>query len=152
MENLARALNSPDSVREDVARSVVSELERCGIPVQAADPGRDEVPYQHIGKLGAFTFLRAWCYWVVRGPVPLEVAKELYADRIGKTDIRVAGHCGCPPPEYPWVAYFAADGRRIYSDNPAAEAVRAVVESYHIDTELGLYVFVNALRKHGVVA
>lgn len=177
MNNLARKQNPGQDVINDVDRRVVRELERCGIPVMAVDEGGVEVPYRHIGKLDDFTFRRAWSYWMVHGPVPLPVAEELYKNRIGKTDVRVAGHCGCPAPEYPWVDYFSADGRRIYKTkpsaeeqnreeaaldkhypdwrdesvylaDPAAEAVRAFVMNYHIDTELGLYIFVAALRNH----
>lgn len=175
MENLARKQDPEQLVVEDVDRKVVRELERCGIPAVPVEKGGVEVPYRHIGKLGDFTFKRAWYYWMVWGPVPLRVAEELYMDLVGKTDIRVGGHCGCPSPAEYGTQYEAADGRRIYkrkeedeeerldkiqpgwrkdyilSDDPAAECERAFVESYHIDSELGLYIFVETLRKHGLV-
>ena len=31
--------------------------------------------------------------------MPLDIARKLYADPIGVTDIRVGGDCGCPAPE-----------------------------------------------------
>lgn len=48
-----------------------------------------------------------------------------------KSDIRVAGHCGCPAPEAPWTTRIEH-----------AE----FVTSYHIDTEVGLRVFADAIR------
>lgn len=179
MENLARGSDANDNVRKDVERKVLSELERCRIPTLKHDAGRSEVPYGHIGKLGNFTFRRAWYYWVVDGPVPLAIAEELYADHIGKTDIRVGGHCGCPSPAEYGTEYFDAEGKQLYEskgkekdaeemaamdkyvpnwrdeyrvvEDRDAECVRAIVSTYHIDTELGLYIFVETLRKHGVV-
>lgn len=179
MENLARAPDANEYQRRQVERSVLRELERCRIPA-IEETARGEVPSQHMGKLGDFTFRRAWYYWVVHGPVPLEVAKELHEDIVGRTDIRVDGHCGCPAPEYPWVKYYDEQGRQIYklkeadeqareealldkwskedwrakctfAEDPAAVAVRSVVERYHIDSELGLRIFVDTLAKHGVV-
>jgi len=169
MENLARA-----TADEKVECSVLRELERCRIPA-IKEKGQGEVPYRHIGKLGDFTFRRAWGYWVVKGPVPIEVAKELYDDVVGRTDIRVDGHCGCPAPELPWVTYYDKQGRKLYKlkkpdeqkreealldkwsnedwrtkytfvEDPAAVAVQAVVEMYHIDTEQGLRIFVNFIN------
>ena len=60
MENLARHRASPDA--SEVAQTVLNELERCGIPAepQQASERTSEVPYKHIGKLGPFTFTRAW--------------------------------------------------------------------------------------------
>jgi hypothetical protein len=36
---------------------------------------------------------------VVNGEVPLNLAQKLYQNPIGRKDVRVSGHCGCPPPE-----------------------------------------------------
>ena len=57
--------------------------------------------------------------------VSLEAAKEMYDDEVGAKFVRVAGHCGCPPPE-------------------------EFVQSYHIDTMPGLKLFVETARKHGL--
>lgn len=83
------------------------------------------------GRLGPFTFKRAWTYYTVKGPVPLAVAEEMYADPVGRAAVRVAGHCAAPPPVAPWVR----DG---------------FVDSYDIDTEAGLRLFVDTVRKHGL--
>ena len=56
--------------------------------------------------VGFIKFWRAWYYWVAGGLVPLDVAKRLYAHPEGKKNVRVAGHCGCPPPEKPWIHWY----------------------------------------------
>lgn len=111
------------------ADAVISEeLRRCMIDQRRLtdDEKRGEVPATIGGTLGRFTFRRAWYYWTVRGDVPIAIAERLYADPIGATDIRVAGHCGCPPPSK-W-------------------ATGGVVTSYHIDSEAGLRIFADAVR------
>lgn len=108
------------------------ELARARIALEACGEHRGEVPYRMIGRLGPIEFRRAWTYWVARGTVPLEVARQLYADPVGSTDIRVAGHCGCPAPEPPWIDTIDGD---------------KFVTSYHIDSEVGLRIFADAIRK-----
>lgn len=165
--------------RYDCDMFIKRELERCGIE-SAPLPGKlqTEVPAAIIGKLGQFHFHRAWRYWIVRGPVPLNVAKELYADPAGVTDIRVSGHCGCPPPESPWIIWRGKSGKTLadvtqretamelfgevqgymkeldekyeFVDDPSAVG-EGFVETYHIDSELGLKIFVDTLRKHNLV-
>ncbi len=170
MENLAG--------RNDCDISIERELNRCGVePVHLPNRLQSEVPASIIGKLGKFQFHRAWYYWVVQGSVPLNVAQELYNDPVGKTDIRVAGHCGCPPPEDPWITWRGEDGKKIippdqrqeagrlfedrndllqrflekynFSDNPSAEG-EGFIESYHIDSEVGLRLFADTLKKHNL--
>lgn len=179
--------------RPESDRQVALELDECGVPIHVDRDAVGEVPTILYGRLPAvsrphFVFRRAWYYWVVRGEVPLSVAKELYADPVGQKDVRVAGHCACPPPEHPWVRYIGEDGRRITvpseSDQEAfsryergessaimaqavervrhenqfvstdeemqALAVDAYVDTYHIDSQKGLNLFVATLRRHGV--
>ncbi len=116
------------------------------------------------------TLRRAWYYWVVECRMPLEIAKALYADPVGKTDIRVAGHCGCPSPEE-GAEWFASDGVQLLKrsedstpgfietieragyrvvDDPCSEG-KPFVTSYHIDSEVGLRFFADMMRKHGLV-
>lgn len=153
---------------------VTRELTRCGIPiVQKDEPPRGEVKSAVYGQLGPFTFKRAWYYYRVNGPMPIKIARDLYENPVGKTDIRVAGHCRCPPPEEPWITsrnpetgkeIVATEKRRDFDKlgeelkqdllarfekenewgDPADGEV--FVESYHIDTELGLYLFVQAVK------
>jgi hypothetical protein len=75
---------------------------------------------------GTFKFERAWSYWVVNGPVSVELAWELYNDTRGRHDVRVAGHCGCPEPVAPWTSVVGG--------------IDSVTE-YHIDSQEGLNLF-----------
>lgn len=175
MENLAG--------REDCDVYIEKELTRARVEVVRGERRDHEVPASITGRSGPFTFTRAWYYWVVEGKVPLTVAKELYADPVGKTDIRVAGHCGCPAPEAPWLEWYDKEGRQLITMKEAAKACRdgskskfiadaingflhdqskrfvhnlteegeAFVTSYHIDTEVGLRLFVDTIKKHGLV-
>ena len=152
------------------------ELVRCGIEVVPESEPLGEPQAKVSGRLGKFRFERAWYYWCVEGSVPLPVAEELYSDPVGKEDIRVAGHCGCPPPAE-WTKCLTEDGREVldrkqeaeyadfvtrhpdmqadmdkyvFADDPATVG-KPFVTSYHIDSELGLYIFVQALKRHGLV-
>jgi len=115
------------------------------------------------GKLGKFEFQRAWYYYMVKGLVPLAVAEELYADKIGRTDIRVTGHCGCPPPKDWTTRYNPSTDIRMITKKSAEEYPNIVkdlgwevndeggeqyVDNYHIDSELGLCLFVKTIKKH----
>lgn len=177
MENLAG--------REDCDIKIRKELLKAGVDiVELPSPMQREVPSSVIGLLPGFRFHRAWYYWVVTGEVPLNVARELYEDPNGIEDVRVAGNCGCPPPEK-WVEHYDENGMQLapldqeneilayendpetsdfmkeivekvratvrYVEDPANEAAKSVVTSYHIDTQEGLNFFVSTLRKHGVV-
>jgi len=159
------------------------ELQAAGIEVVKHKKLLDhpEVHTHCAGKLGGFTFHRNWYYWGVEGRVPLAVAEKLYADPEGKKTVRVAGHCGCPPPEK-WTRRYMSDGREVVpaaqkaeidhfverlkkrgSELDAAEVLakiyftddplvgEAFVEAYHIDSQEGLSLFVRVLRAEGVV-
>lgn len=175
MENLAG--------KQECNRNIKRELTRCGIEIVRNQPREGEVSSSLRGKLGNFTFSRSWSYWVVSGDVPLAVAKELYADPVGKTDIRVGGHCGCPPPEGLYVKWLDKDGKLLYTteeqkkceryakcggalaevanrvlsdpknrfvDDPGAVGA-GFLTGYHIDSEIGLRLFADTLKKHKVV-
>lgn len=159
---------------EDCDRYIRDELERAQIEIVEGDRCRGEVAATLTGKLGPFAFTRAWYYWVVNGPLPIEAARKLYAHPEGKRTVRVAGHCGCPPPEAPWVEWRAPDGRvvakaaeraefermakpgrwtmekidaeYIFSDDPESVGARGFVESYHIDDQAGLLLFADTVR------
>jgi hypothetical protein len=168
MENLAGNPKCDEEIR--------SELTRARIPIVENIPARGEVPSTLQGKLGPITFTRAWVYWVAAGPVPLEIARELFADPVGREDVRSGGHCGCPAPDTFGATYYDADGLQLYSDPDGVEqqkfedmvargvlkrehmpgrfvrdkrtaAVRAEVTVYHIDTEVGLRLFADAIRE-----
>jgi hypothetical protein len=112
---------------------ILEELYKAGVCiVEHPEPLRREVPASLTGVMGKFTFARAWYYWVVEGPVPLSVAKILYDHPRGREDVRVAGHCGCPPPEK-W-------------------ATNGYVYDYHIDSQSGLNFFCDTLREAGLIS
>lgn len=168
MENLAG--------NKDCDRAIRIELTRCGIDIVEGERSQHEVAASVTGRLGAFTFRRAWYYWVVEGPMPLDVALKLYANPVGKLDIRCGGHYGCPSPEEYGAHYFDAEGRELFSDPDGKEVAtlvrfiasgtlkadvfdgsrfvpdkrvgytRAEVRSYHVDSELGLYILAQAIR------
>lgn len=125
------------------------------------------------GRIGAFTFRRAWSYWIVSGPMPLDVARRLYADPVGATDIRVNGHCGCPAPGEPGgrPTWTLPDGRivlreweradfekigdewapgwrdkYVFTDDPESIGARGAIDCYHVDSELGLFKIAEAIR------
>lgn len=152
------------------------ELQAAGIPIEPFDPERREVQSQVCGRLGAFTFTRAWYYWVVEGPMPLEAAIALWdSSEVVRRDVRVAGHCACPHPAE-WACWSAADGTPIQRDpdgskerewhglcerhpddfsldeivfaaDPAqVEGARALIKNYHVDSQEGLNLLADAIR------
>lgn len=147
--------------REDCNQYIANELTEAEIPI-VYERSNGEVPYVIKGKLGDMNFERAWYYWMVRCRVPLAVAKELYADPIGKRDVRVAGHCGCPPPEE-WATPDEEIVRKYIKENevhyPTMLDIRELiasgklkgdlyVHSYHIDSQEGLNLFVKTIKKY----
>jgi hypothetical protein len=173
--------------REEATDVCRHELTRCGIEVvELEEAPKREVASKVEGKLGPFTFRRAWYYWCIDGPTPLKVAQELYEHPVGCSDIRVSGHCGCPAPEGNYINQVNLETGRIIMEREQREKIlerpygrkegetdeafvqktldmmnwelgdpedgHPCVLSYHIDSELGLYLFVDALKRHGVVS
>lgn len=156
---------------EDSDIWAAAELAAAGIPIEMAEKPYGEPQTRVKGRLGGIEFSRAWYYWIAKGRVPLDVARRLYADPVGQKDVRVAGHCGCPPPEPRWVRYYDGDERVVIDpdgseetefdklitlgaltaeDKPrfakSADGLTACVESYHIDSAEGLRLFADAVR------
>ncbi|MFZ1258491.1 MAG: hypothetical protein WAQ25_03410 [Candidatus Saccharimonas sp.] len=103
----------------DADRQIGYELRLADIPIvdaTAEEAKYSEVPFTLAGQLGEFRFLRCWYYWEVTGKLPLHVANLLYADSIGKRDVRVAGHCGRPSPEK-WAVPLLADDSCVLPEN-----------------------------------
>jgi len=151
-----------------------AELEAAGITPCDATPPLGEVGSLVAGELRGFKFTRFWYYWVVEGPMPLEAARRIHADPVGAKGVRVAGHCGCPPPVDPWVKWFMPDGTRVWVDPTGKQAeqwekyrankdfeddgarfvrsieetpgARGFVMSYHVDTAEGLKLLVDTIR------
>lgn len=157
----------------EVDAAIEQELTRCGIEVVRNQPiDNPEVKSTLRGRLGELRFTRAWRYWIVLGKVPLEVAEKLYTDPVGKMDIRVDGSCVRPAPVAPYIYWFDGDGLHLVpeSERPKWEDVfkdaleeaiahrfrfcadlaaegKPYVTCYHIDSELGLYIFAQEIKK-----
>ena len=145
---------------------IESELQEAGIEIVRGKMRQGEVKTNITGRLGEFTFKRAWYYWIVSGPVPLDVAKEMYATEIGKEYIRVAGHAGCPPPEE-WALpnlddVLSNEMERLGIESISSNKIRELcnngeikapmfVNLYHIDSQEGLNLFVETIRKYKLV-
>lgn len=124
------------------------ELGTAGIEIIEGPLAKGEVPYTLTGKIGNWTFERAWNYWMANSSerktgLPLDIAEKLH-DKKYKIEgseepetygqvIRVQGHCGCPPPK-DWAR--PAEGLGID---------KKFVDNYHIDTQKGLNEFVRTL-------
>jgi len=156
--------------RADCDRFITKELHKASIPIVAVDRTGKEVSASLGGRLGSFTFHRAWYYWVVEGLVPLHVAKRMHRHRAGKR-VRVAGHCGAPHPNQ-WTERVLSNGGRVwpsshkakwdefvarhpelknndvFSDDPALG--QRYVTNYHIDTAEGLRLFAKMVRRYGL--
>lgn len=131
--------------------------------------------------LGKFVITFYNYYFVVNGRVPLNVADELYAiEPIGRTDIRSGGDCGCRPPAT-WAtarngevivvspketanmedwAKKDSEIAKQFIKNPQYQLCHTeeeyakyprFVDTYHIDSELGLYLFIQILKKHALI-
>lgn len=117
--------------RLDAAEHIAVELAEAGI-APFIDPARDhpEVKTKLRGRLvtphGTFTFSRNWYYWVAAGSVPLAIAERLYADPVGRKVVRVDGHCGCPPPEAPWIEWRLPNGRKVLPLKQRVECERYI--------------------------
>lgn len=142
--------------------------------------GCERISTSKVFKKGLFTFDFYNYYYRVKGIVPKAVAEELYAHPLGKLDIRVAGHCGCPPP-FEWLSVYAPDGRvvlntsarkdfnayvtdGIYSEEQLEKYLNQTyifddnldnylqaIELYHIDSEAALVLFFSVLERHGLL-
>jgi hypothetical protein len=125
-----------------------------------------EVPASIIGKCNNFIFTRAWYYWMVSGYMPLQYAKEMY-EKFKDLNIRVAGHCGNPPPDE-WCEpkdlgekckeYFESYHRRemTYEQceafcREARKSGEQFITHYHIDTQEGLNRFIDIIKKYNII-
>jgi hypothetical protein len=107
---------------------IAGELALTGIELVHGKRSDYEVAASITGKLGKFVFTRAWSYWIVGGKVPLGVANKLY--RLNKEKIRSGGDCACRSPET-----WAREG---------------FIDTYHIDSQEGLNLFVKTIKEHGL--
>lgn len=159
----------------DMTEEVVREFTRLGIQIVDTASSDHEVKSSKTGLISVngveLQVIRHWSYFGVYGLLPYEIAVKLYEDPIGKTDIRVAGHCGCPSPEE-WSQWILPDGRQVYPTKSQAEfekykdlldekfremifhdipeylGAKRYVKSYHIDSELGMYIFLQTINNY----
>lgn len=125
MQNLAVRNPTEEQIRLN-SEAIEKELREAKVNL-CNEPVPHGEPHSRIsGWLGEFHFTRSWRYWVVTGKVPLVVAQELYSTELGKKDVRVAGHCGCPAPEDPWIEYYSDKGRPIHTLKEKAEMEKFV--------------------------
>ncbi len=112
----------------------------------------------------------------VVGEVPLEVARALYT--LGRQDILVACHGGNVAPEPPFVDFYGPDDEQVIHDPSGQEEaqwdavageggalrdvprprfvrnvflepnVEGFVTSYHVNSEMGLHLLVEAVREY----
>ena len=169
MENLAG-----DSSCDSVIRKELSEAK---IPMRDVGPSRREVPYTVEGRLGPIKFWRAWYYWIVEGYIPLNIAAEIYANPIGRRDVRTDGYAGNYDPEK-WVIHIRKeydkyapyiesgglppDIGHVFGKDPekARQSFLETMEKlkresefitcYHIDSQEGLNFFVEIVKKYGL--
>ena len=178
MENLA-GVKTADS-------TVLKELYLAGI-VAVEQKSEGEVPYNHIGRIGQWTFRRLWCYWSASVEhtelgMPLDKALELHNKKhptenykLG-CEIRSGGHGGgILPDEYVSQPVYNEElneklialGYKKECSNALkmeyipitlgeiAELckqgkldVQRYVETYHIDTQIGLCEFAKFLKEN----
>lgn len=147
----------------DADKEVKNELLIANIPVFKL-PGymNTEVKTRYIGLLNGFVFDRAWTYWVCCGDMPLNESQYIY-DNYKKLKIRAGGHCGNVEPAT--VSYnpvyeqelcnlldkydvpeYLERAKNIVDD----KALPRFVDTYHIDTQLGLCKLAQVIREHNI--
>ena len=116
---------------KDCDKSIQIELTKANCPVESVLPNNTEVPYSLIGKIGKWTLLRAWYYWVAVAEegngIPLDLAKLMYSKKypsemfedcnyqIYGEAIRVGGDCTCKAPEE-CVDHYDINGKNLIID------------------------------------
>lgn len=105
MENLAG--------RYDCDYHIFKELNLAGIPAFLR-PKRStgEVESKVIGRLSYITLQREWYYYVAEGQVPLDIARKMYLNPLGKKDVRADSDCGRLPLDK-FAQYYDLEGIRL---------------------------------------
>src|SRR3989344_9115596 len=88
MKNLAGVETCDTNIRR--------ELNGADIQVVPVERTHSEVPYTLIGKLGEWTFVRAWYYWIASAPNGKGIP-EAEAESLNKQwgeEVRVVGFAG----------------------------------------------------------
>jgi hypothetical protein len=171
MKNLAGVKTADEKIRQELIKAGAEIIE---VP----SDGFHEVPYTIMGKVGNWTLWRAWYYWVATPTertmgLPLPAAKvmhekaypsEMFDDEtyeIYGDAIRVAGHCGCPPPEE-WAMLDikvlkpqmeklgitdSTYGNLAKLLNEGVLKGERYIDCYHIDSQEGLNEFVRTIKQ-----
>lgn len=165
----------------DIENEIREELIRCEIDIVEGEKYEGVLQSRISGKLGDFRLSRGKYYWIVVGKIPIKLAIKLYQSHIGHRDIRVNGDCGSTPPDEKQQTWFTPGGKEILSKEQERETYKEIGSSpvlkklwednkhryifsdnkeslgngyitmYHIDSELGLYIFVNAIKEAGLI-
>lgn len=159
LENLASREYShvPDN-------KVKEELMMAGIPILTLPSFMNtEVKTHYIGILNGFVFYRAWRYWVCDGDMPLEYAEQIYS-KYKDFEIRAGGHCGNVKPKsmshnpvYDKALIDLRDNTkdlkeymRLSKNIVDDESLPRFVDTYHIDTQIGLNKLAEFIKTHNI--
>lgn len=151
---------------EECDKYIIEELKKAHISLNKVEIVNKEVAYTIKGQLNDFEFRRAWYYWVVSGKMPLEYAKYLY-ENFKDLNIRVAGHCGNPPPEE-WCepenyqdkikSYCEKWRNKELSEDELNKTCNEIKQQgpqfvmwYHIDTQEGLNKFAEVVYNNNII-
>lgn len=182
---LLRFLSTKESIyrmwnlagRWDCDQKIARELKRAQIDIVRLEKPVGDVPALLCGRIGPIELARAPMHYVAEGPVPLDVARHLYADPIGRRDALIHGMADRPAPEVPWVAWYTSLGERVYpreqataysdaqsrwpeafvdappvvfNDSPEQLGAMGFVDHYYLVSSEGLQVFASTLRRFSV--
>jgi len=175
--NLAGQRNRDAEIKRELIRVGVEPLQLMQ-PAEHTEVPHTVIGEIKTRHFGTFRFHRAWRYWIVEGLMPLAVAEKIYANPIMKEEARAGGDCGCRKPstwskrmregkvvpspgELQTVKAALKDGSEIYQmvyDDPKFYWTESeeeflsypqFVSTYHIDSELAMYLFVEILKQEG---
>lgn len=142
---------------------VKNELQIANIPVfKLPSYMNTEVKTRYIGLLNGFRFYRAWAYWVCCGDMPLSKAQYIY-DNYKNFKIRAGGHCGnVEPATVSYNPIYEQELRNLLDKYDVPEYLEQAknivddkrlprfVDTYHIDTQLGLCKLAQVIREHNI--
>lgn len=136
----------------EIDYKVKEELQVANIPVFTLPYYMNtEVKTRYIGILNGFVFYRAWSYWVCEGDMPLDIADKIYKN-YKELKIRAGGDCGNKSPITQSYNPIYEKEMKEYRDKVGIkEFIKTCedvvhddktqprfVDTYHIDTQLGL--------------
>ncbi len=148
---------------KEADKYILEESFLAGIEIIRVEKSEGEVPYSITGKLGDWTFNRAWYYWVASASekkgLPLKIATELHEKVYPKVGgnhpktygqvVRVEGHCKYPHPKE-WAKHYDSLDRLLVHDPKGKEEklLRHILERGIIsEEEIQGYHFVSTLKE-----